>query len=325
MRRRLIWIAIITTSILVLMAASCWACTSRDTGAPELVFAVFGDSRGPLSGPPVSPVYDEVLERVNETDASFCIHTGDFYVGAPGSEENSRWQANVFLERIERLEIPWYPVMGNHEADGLGWAVCQELVFEGKPTYYSFDVDDCHFVILDAYTPDDWASLSPEQMAWLKDDLEENTGKAHTFVFLHPPIYPLEAPGDIRALQLDPEVRDQLAALLVQHKVDAVFCGHQHFYSTLRYQGLTQIITGGAGAPLRAPAPEEYQPYDLDEQSRYKALKTFHYVVVQVKGEEVSIVAYDLEGEVIDQLKIVNIFEIDEQEMGIPISSMARY
>ena len=324
MRKRLIRTAIITTSILVLMAASCWACTSRDAGAPELVFAVFGDSRGPLSGPPVSPVFDEVLERVNETDASFCIHTGDFYVGAPGSEENSRWQANLFLESIERLEIPWYPVMGNHEADGLGWAVCQELVFEGKPTYYSFDVDNCHFVILDVYMPDAWTSLSPEQMAWLKDDLE-NTGKAHTFVFLHPPLYSVMEFSYSLVFNVGTEVRDQLAALLVQHEVDAVFCGHQHFYSTLRYQGLMQIITGGAGAPLGTPGGEEYLPYNLDEVSRYKALSTFHYVVVQVKGEEVSIVAYDLEGEVIDQLKIVNIFEIDEQELGIPISSMARY
>ncbi len=84
---------------------------------------------------------------------------------------------------------------------------------------------------------------------------------------------------------------------------------------------------GGAGAPLHVPMREEALSYNynLDELSGYEALATQHYVVVQVKGEEVSIVAYDLEGEVIDQLKIVNIFEIDEHEMGIPISSMARY
>ncbi|MCK4221946.1 MAG: metallophosphoesterase, partial [Dehalococcoidia bacterium] len=176
-----------------------------------------------------------------------------------------------------------------------------ELVFEGKPTYYSFDVDDCHFAILDAYMPDDWSSLSPEQMAWLEDDLE-NTGKSHTFVFLHPPLYPVCVPGF--SLDTDPEVRDQLAALLVQHEVDAVFVGHEHLYSTLRYQGLAQIITGGAGAETHPPLLEEYLPYNLDELSRYKALSTHHYVVVQVKGEEVSIVAYDLQGEVIDQFRL---------------------
>ena len=293
-------VLVVLTLLAVLLVPS-MACGGH--GAPELVFAVFGDSRSNMMSPPISSRLDEVLGRVSETNTSFCIHTGDFYKGAPGNEEDSKWQANLFLKKMERLEIPWYPVMGGHEAEDEGWTVCQELVFEAKPTYYSFDVDNCHFIILDAYMPDAWSSLSQEQMAWLESDLE-NTRQPHVFVFLHPPLY---ATGSHmgESFDTDAEVRNQLATLLVRHGVDAVFCGHEHLYSSLRYKGLIQIVTGGAGAPLHKPLPKEVFSH-LAELSRYVALATYHYVVVQVKGKEVSIAAYDLEGDVIDKFKIVS-------------------
>jgi 3',5'-cyclic AMP phosphodiesterase CpdA len=234
---------------------------------------------------------------------------GDFYYGDPDDEKDLRKQAAKFLEEVARLKAQWYPVMGNHEAEGLGWAVARELIFGGQSTYYSFDHGESHFIILDAHMPDSWLSLSEEQIEWLEDDLEA-TAKPHVFVFVHPPLYPT-GPHLGASLDADIEVRDKLAALLKEHEVDAVFCGHEHYYCSFEYRGLMQVTTGGAGSqPLHDYEEfhdlEREYGYSFDEISRWKAAKEFHYVIVEVKGTEVEIAACDLEGDIIDQFSLLS-------------------
>ncbi len=148
-------------------------------------------------------------------------------------------------------------------------------------------------------------------MAWLENDLT-TTVKPHIFVFVHPPLYPT-GPHLGESLDIDIEVRDRLAALLTEHQVDAVFCGHEHFYSSFEYRGLMQVTTGGAGAQplydyadLEDLTEENEYGYSLDEITRWKAVKAFHYVVVEVKGNEVEIAAYDLEGYLIDLFSLTS-------------------
>ena len=46
--------------------------------------------------------------------------------------------------------------------------------------------------------------------------------------------------------------------------------------------------------------------YDADEITRYKGVKAFHYVVVDVNEFEVDVYAYDLDGLLIDSFSIVS-------------------
>jgi len=72
------------------------------------------------------------------------------------------------------------------------------------------------------------------------------------FVFVHEPLYPTLA---IHAsLDRNPGDRDRLADMLGKYKEKlVVFCGHEHCYIKKSINGLTQIVSGGAGAPLYAP------------------------------------------------------------------------
>jgi 3',5'-cyclic AMP phosphodiesterase CpdA len=92
------------------------------------------------------------------------------------------------------------------------------------------------------------------QYTWLKNDLSKASGTAkHIFVFLHEPAYPVSLHIG-SSLDAYPNDRDRLMALLKQYHVDALIAGHEHLYDYGVHDGVVQIISGGAGAPLY-PSP----------------------------------------------------------------------
>ncbi|UCG83380.1 MAG: metallophosphoesterase [Dehalococcoidia bacterium] len=278
-----------------------------DPSAPDdctADFIVFGDSQGSFGYIwPVAPSFDNMVSLLNEMDAPFAVHVGDMYVGDSFFAADVDKQAATFQKDVAKLVMPLYPVMGNHDAQGKGWIVARDIFFHGDRTYYSFDNGDSHFIILDAYIPDSWSSISDEQIRWLEDDLRRNT-KPHIFVFVHAPLYPLGWHKGT-SLDLDIELRDRLASLLIEYQADVIFNGHEHFYASFEYGGLMQVTTGGAGAKLRTPAQydeliEEYG-YTADEITRWKAVKELHFVCVNTTGTHIEVSAHNLEGDLIDQ------------------------
>lgn len=260
--------------------------------AQPLIFAVFGDSRDG----PVSPLFAKVIEGVNRTKARFALHVGDFFVGTNDPVEGKR-QVETFLKFVAKLRIPFYPVMGNHDAKAGTWKPCVKRLFKGGPTFYSFDRGNCHFVVLDFYEPGHWKRLSPRQWAWLGRDLKAAKGR-HIFVFMHPPLLPVSRHlgGSVR-----PPARERLIRLFRKQGVDIVFCGHEHIYARLAYNGLVQVITGGAGAPLHSPLPLKRLPYEKSKVASYKAKAVYHFCLVEVRGEKVKVTAFSLDGRKIDE------------------------
>jgi 3',5'-cyclic AMP phosphodiesterase CpdA len=275
--------------------------------APEshFEFVVFGDSRGGSDLRCVSESFDDFIDNVSQLDTPMALVVGDFYVGDPDASESVR-QAQVFLDMMGDLTVPWYPIMGNHEAQGNGWGVARDMIFQGGSTYYSFDHNESHFVVLDAFMPSAWFTLSEEQMDWLSEDLGQ-TAKPHVFVFVHAPLYPL-GPHIGESLDSDIHLRDSLAELFVEHEVDVVFCGHEHFYASFGYRGLMQVTSGGAGATLHGHVEfedlDQECGYSLDQISRHKVEKALHYVCVNVTSDLIDISAYDLQGNLIDHFTL---------------------
>lgn len=282
----------------------------EDAAAPadcQADFIVFGDSQGSFSlFWTISPNYENMLGLMNEIDANMAFHVGDMYVGdtffASGVEKQAEW----FLEDMETFDIPWYPVMGNHDAEGKGWDVTKEMIFEDRNTYYSFDQGDNHFIILDAFMPGYENTLSEEQFKWLQNDLA-TTIQPNIFVFVHAPLYPL---GWHLGGSLDKDVifRDRLASLFVDSGVDIVFCGHEHFYASFEYCGLMQVTTGGAAAELKSPAEfgeltSEFG-YTDEDITRWVAKETSHYICVSSTSDTITVTAFDVKGNIIDQFSL---------------------
>ncbi len=281
-----------------------------NSGVPEgskADFVVFGDSQGSFGYIwPVAPNFDNMLRLINKIDVPMAFHVGDFYVGDSLLAMDVDKQAGRFLSDMEELDITWWPVMGNHDAAGDGWDTTKDIIFQGGNTYYSFDTEDSHFVVLDAFMPGYENRISEEQMAWLENDLNR-TNKPHIFVLAHAPLYSL---GDHfgGSLDGDIELRDSLVDMLVEKGVDVFFNGHEHSYASFAYRGFMQVTTGGAGGHLRSLASmgelgEKYG-YNLDEITRYKTIKTLHYVCVTTTEDQIEISAYDLEGILIDHFTI---------------------
>ena len=201
--------------------------TTPSAANPALTFAVAGDSRDNPN------VYRRVLEAVMDSGSEFLLHTGDMV--NTGTEP--AWQE--FEQSMVGFSLPFYPVPGNH--DGLDGQLDGYLTYSGAPAaHYSFDQGDVHFTLADSHN----GGIGAGELAWLREELSASTQPIKVVVLHHPPF--------------DPDGTDHIMAygngafmtLMAEQEVDYVFAGHIHAYAREERDGVTYIITGGAGAPL---------------------------------------------------------------------------
>jgi len=85
-----------------------------------------------------------------------------------------------YAKEIKRLEIPLFQVIGNHDHDRTvlmnDEMAAQPFETNFGPTYYSYNIGDCHFVVLDNVNynghSDYSAHITQNQLDWLKEDLK---------------------------------------------------------------------------------------------------------------------------------------------------------
>jgi len=231
-------------------------------------FVVLGDSR---NGKGPSPILAQEMKEVNLLHPDFIVHTGN-WVGYPSREG---WEK--FLKVMKIGKVPYHLVVGNHETteDWQKWYTLYKEMIK-KPLYYSFKIENCSFIVLCCYSEENGKTIGgkidKEQFKWLERQLKEAKNSDFIFVFIHEPLYPVdEHIGS--SLDRYPEERDKLANLLRKYKA-IVFCGHEHLYNKKTINGLTQIITGGAGASL----------YTSPEKGGF-----YHYLYLTVKNKELYI------------------------------------
>ena len=265
----------LTTALAALALAAIAAACVGEQRWPKVVPEVAGDSAQPFTfavmgdnrGDPVPNVYLEILKQINASDAKFAINTGDI---VPGDADVAKTSAQLdrFLAATAPLGPPMYVTYGNHEQRSP--AHLEMLERRIGPRYFAFTCGNSRFYLLN--TEIVGGQIIGEQLRWLTADLAgEGQRAAHRFVFLHRPLFsPLNdtgkrAWGDAANLSL-------LQGLFVEHRVDMVFSGHDHYFSWRVVEGVTHVTTGGGGAPLYLGPG---------------ALSINHYLLVRVNGEQV--------------------------------------
>jgi Icc-related predicted phosphoesterase len=220
-------------------------------------FVVVGDTRSNLK------VFQAITKSINKWNPLFAIDTGDLTLYGY-SQEMDRYHFQT-LEKY--APYPFLPVVGNH--DVRRGDLSYEYAFGGKDSrVYHFDVGRCRFVVLD--NTGSKGAIPWEEQLSLADKWLKKRG-VRKFVFLHLPPLDVEkwAYHSMSAAMSTPFVK-----LMTEHKVDHVFSGHIHSYSTATHEGINYTVAGASGAGLH---------------KHYGEMGSVHnYVVVDVLPEGVQ-------------------------------------
>jgi 3',5'-cyclic AMP phosphodiesterase CpdA len=186
----------------------------------------------------------EYLAEMEAQEVDFIIDLGDFCHPVEESEK--------FAEIWKSSTLEKYNALGNHEMD-LG-TKADFIQFVGmKNRYYSFDMGDFHFIVLDPnnlkiegeyipyenanfYKPGDQRShVDPEQLEWLKKDLEQTD--LTCIVFSH---QSFDNEGSSKAGQVR-EILEEANKSAGFQKVVAAFNGHDHTDYTSNINGIHYV------------------------------------------------------------------------------------
>ena len=248
-------------------------------------FFVWGDSR---TGTDIAgQIADKMIET--DPDASFALHTGDFVIDGDRLEcwDSEWWGPMSDL----MLYLPIYPTMGNHEA-GSPFYYRYFSALGGNGSNYSFDWDGSHFLVFDS-TAENFGS--DEQIEWITSDLQQNQDANFTVVSHHLPVYASSTAGGSGSEDL----QDILVPIYEQYGVDLVFNGDVHTYQHHLKENIHYLIAAGGGANL--------YDYGLPlEGMTLKLFKTYNFCHLQVEGQSIQIITYDLEGNILDNFELTS-------------------
>jgi 3',5'-cyclic AMP phosphodiesterase CpdA len=220
--------------------------------------------------------YRKCVESVRalQPKPAFALMGGDLaFDGCYTPKADFEEQIRLYREISEGLGIPYYNCMGNH--DVLGWSSRRKVSTSdpelGKQmimdrlgwdkSYYSFDYEGWHFVVLDSiypiqarHGPTYEPRIGAEQLEWLAYDLGA-VGDRPKVAITH-----IAAFCNIGQINSDPKRKamdgsmvlwdnKELRHILERHRVKALLQGHSHRIEEYRLNGvwyLTSAAVSGA-------------------------------------------------------------------------------
>lgn len=149
-----------------------------------------------------------------------------------------------FKNAMAGLKIPFYPVIGNHDHDlnfSDDYASAKIYRTQFGPTYYGFNLDKQHYIVLDdivykgnkSYDED----LTDEQLEWVKNYLQYLPKGSELVIAMHAPF------KNIQAVKIIPHGQ-QLLDICKDYKLSFI-SGHTHINSNFEVaQGVTEHNIG---------------------------------------------------------------------------------
>ncbi|HEV8385415.1 MAG TPA: metallophosphoesterase [Candidatus Acidoferrales bacterium] len=166
----------------------------------------------------------------------FVIMVGDNIYGASSPADMQR-KFEIPYKPLLDAGVKFYAALGNH--DDVNERFYEHFNMGGKQ-YYTFKQANVRFFVLDSNY------MSPEQQAWLANELK-NSGSPWKIAYFHHPLY---SAGGRHGSSL--ELRQLLEPLFQTYKVNVVFQGHDHVYERVKPQGGITYFTEGSSGQLRS-------------------------------------------------------------------------
>ncbi|MBD0400383.1 metallophosphoesterase [Flammeovirga sp. EKP202] len=226
----------------------------------------------------------ECVDLMNKRKVDFMIHLGDLKDEGKPAVESETLQ---YLQEIERVYAqfsgPRYHAIGNHDLDSISKKQFLDHIentgISKDKSYYSFDKQGFHFIVLDAnYLKDGtdhghrnfhWedTQLSTEEWQWLQRDLLNNT--LPTIVFLHHTLHDVGEKGKKYHVTDSHKIRKLLEE---SGNVLAVFQGHYHQEKYQKINGIHYYV-------LKAMVD-----YSGKKNNSYAIVKLYKNGVLEIEG-----------------------------------------
>jgi len=226
-------------------------------------------------------IHQKVVEQIAKHNPQYVFIGGDITQNGSRKDEFTAF-FDVMKPLTDNAEI--YPVLGNHDKD-------KDIFLKAFPTvdsltYYVVEKDNIVWVMLNSNLK--MAPGSP-QYRWLQETLGKNSDRT-IIVVMHHPVFSSGAHGDEKGFSF------LLPSLFKKYSVAAVFSGHDHIYERSVKDGIQYIVFGGAGGRL----------YNKDSRNDYSVTfkKTHGFLMILPEGDMTRLVAYDMEGNVIEEVNI---------------------
>ncbi|MGL4852471.1 MAG: metallophosphoesterase [Phocaeicola sp.] len=162
-----------------------------------------------------------------------------------------------FKQIVDESALPAYYTIGNHdryylengEVDSLGFKLFEKRFGE---TYFSYTHKGVHFVVLNSLYPtaEGAYSINPEQLEWLKSDLEKAGTEVPVIVSLHVPMLSLYYPvveGNFKPLDMIQNTKE-VFEVLNSYNIQLILQGHQHIYEQIQERNRWFVTAGAVSA-----------------------------------------------------------------------------
>jgi len=163
----------------------------------------------------------DVIE--SDSDIKFVVFNGDI------TQDGKRINIEKFIQIAGTLDVPCYPVIGNHDLFFGNWKVWEELI---GSTCYRVNCTSATLLILDSAN----SYFGAKQLDWLEDELKKTTDRV--FVFSHVNLF---AGSPVEVMNFtDIRERGRFISLL-KGRCDLIFTGHSHMRHITKAGGITNI------------------------------------------------------------------------------------
>lgn len=229
-----------------------------------------------------------IIGEITRREPAFVVHVGDITVR--GSSKRHWRQFDEFHKEFRAKEIPYFPILGNHELYGNNKRALHNYFVRfphlAGRRWYRLDWKNVALIMVDSNFP----TLKPEQLEeqsqWYVSQLERcEKDKSIEFVIVccHKPPFTnsrvVEPNQTVKRYFADPFMRFQKTRLF--------FSGHNHSYERFQIDDKFFIVAGGGGGPRHkvsiAPAKRRYP--DLFAGP---ALRFFHFCEIEHRKDGIT-------------------------------------
>jgi len=273
-------------ALALLFAAWPLAAPAQDLRLPNrpdsVKFAVIGDSGQPGNGQ--NAIATQMVNWRTRFPFEFVIMTGDNLYGSERPRDYERKFAIPYRPLLD-AGVKFYASLGNH--DDAEQRLYKHFNMNGQK-YYSFKPKGgVRFCALDSNYVDD------KQLEWLDKELA-SSGSDWKIAFFHHPLYSSGETHGSADLQ-----RGLLEPVFLEHGVNVVIAGHEHFYERLKPQKGIAYFTLGSSAKLRKG--------DLRKtaMTAYGNDTDYTFMLVEIAGDQMHYQTINQKGATIDSGSVV--------------------